>query len=140
MIPGPFQFKKRIRRPPTDPVNSLLSLGYTFLLSKIVAESLSRSLEIELGMLHEIRPKRPSLACDLIEPLRVPVVDRWVLRMLNRQSVAISDFRFLKSGKVLLTKKAFPRVMNSFNKQLAKKQAEITNVIDDFVERLRGGG
>lgn len=84
LLQPPWEFTVRSRRPPRDPVNALLSLGYTWLLTRTRTRLEAAGLEVNLGALHEYRPGRPSLACDLIEPLRVPAVDRWVLALLNR--------------------------------------------------------
>ena len=135
-IPAPFSFSKRTKRPPKDPVNSLLSLGYTFLLRRIVSQVLAKGFEVELGMLHEIRTGRPSLACDLIEPLRALVVDRWVVRLLRKRSVALSDFETVDQGKVVLKKKSFPLVLKSLEKQLASKQKKIAKELDLFQNRI----
>lgn len=89
---APWKFERRTRRPPTDPVNALLSLGYTLLLNRIIARCQAAGLEVNLGALHEYRPGRPSLACDLIEPHRVPVVDRWVVDLCNQMKVKPDDF------------------------------------------------
>ena len=78
LLRPPWRFVQRVRRPPTDPVNALLSLGYTWVLTRTVARCEAAGLEVNLGGLHDYRPGRPSLACDLMEPLRVPAVDRWV--------------------------------------------------------------
>src|SRR4051794_19751513 len=72
----PWSFRARARRPPTDPVNALLSLGYTWLLNRMNARAEAAGYEIYLGGLHEYRAGRPSLGCDLIESLRIPAVDR----------------------------------------------------------------
>lgn len=89
----PWNFRTRTRRPPTDPVNALLSLGYTWVLARAAARCEAAGLELYLGGLHEYRPGRPSLACDLMEPLRVPAVDRWVIRVLREGRFAPADFR-----------------------------------------------
>lgn len=72
------------RRPPsyarTGPANALPGLHCTFLLNRVHALCEARGLEIALGALHEYRPGRPSLPCHVMEPLRVPAVDRWVCR------------------------------------------------------------
>src|SRR5205085_1352949 len=70
----PWTFPDRTRRPPTDPVKPLLSLGYTWLLGRVTARVEAAGYEPSLGGLHDYRPGRPSLGCDLIEPLRVPAV------------------------------------------------------------------
>ena len=88
LLNPPWQFSRRVRRPPTDPVNALLSLAYTWLTNRATARIQAHGLEVALGALHEYHPGRPSLACDLIEPLRVPIVDRWLVKTCNRNEVA----------------------------------------------------
>ncbi len=70
-------FKERNRRPPRDPVNALLSLGYT-LAGNSVGHLASRyGLDLALGFLHIPSRNRPSLALDVLEPVR-PWVDHWL--------------------------------------------------------------
>lgn len=76
-------FSGRKRRPPPDPANSLLSFGYTLLTSLIGSTLEARGLDPDLGFFHEVRSGRPSLALDLLEEMRHPVVDRFVLRGCN---------------------------------------------------------
>ncbi|MBI3273311.1 MAG: CRISPR-associated endonuclease Cas1 [Planctomycetes bacterium] len=109
----PWKFAKRVRRPPTDPVNALLSLGYTWLLNRTVARLAAAGLEVNLGALHEYMPGRPSLACDLMEPLRVGAVDRWVLALCNRAEVSPSQFEWVGGG-MRLVPDVFPRVVTSW--------------------------
>ena len=85
-------------------------MGYTWLLNRMIARLDAEGLEVPLGMLHAYRPGRPSLACDLIEPLRVPLVDRWVLESCSRAWVKPEDFVTTAQG-VRLEKDAFGRVL-----------------------------
>jgi CRISPR-associated protein Cas1 len=89
----PWSFPGRVRRPPTDPVNALLSLGYTLLAQRVGVKLHSHGFEVALGALHEFLPGRPSLTCDVVEPFRTPAVDRWVLALCNGQRVGPSDFQ-----------------------------------------------
>ena len=73
-----WEFSGRNRRPPRDPVNALLSLGYTLLFSEVRKAVLVRGLDPCLGFLHDPVPGRDSLALDIMEPLR-PGVDALVL-------------------------------------------------------------
>ena len=106
----PWKFTTRNRRPPTDPVNALLSLGYTLLVSRTTALCQAEGLESMLGTLHEYRSGRPSLACDIMEPLRVPMVDRWVIMLCNQNQISPQDFYTDKKG-VLLKREVFPKVV-----------------------------
>ena len=82
----------RVRRPPNDPVNLLLSFGYTMLTHRLTGMLESSGLFPYLGVLHEPRQGRPSLALDVIEEFRPVVVDALVVRVLNRREVRLSDF------------------------------------------------
>lgn len=92
LVRPPFRFTGRNRRPPRDPVNALLSLGYTLLHTRVTAALQAHGLEANLGALHSYLPGRASLACDLCEPFRTPIVDRWVLRLTAMGKVAPQDF------------------------------------------------
>ena len=87
-----FQFEARRRRPPTDPVNALLSLGYALLRHDIQSAINLVGFDPYLGYLHTQRYGRPSLALDLMEEFRPLVVDTVVLSGLNRRAIALSDF------------------------------------------------
>ncbi len=82
---GAIGFAGRRRRPAPDPANALLSFGYVLLGNLLAGLLEAHGLDPALGFFHEVRPGRPSLALDLLEELRHPVVDRFVLRGCNLQ-------------------------------------------------------
>lgn len=87
-----IRFPGRVRRPPTDPANILLSFGYT-LLTRLMHGALEiAGLDPYLGALHARANNRPSLALDLIEELRPVIVDTVVLSTLNKRIVRAADF------------------------------------------------
>lgn len=81
-----------MRRPPTDPVNALLSLGYTLLLNQVMASASLVGFDPYFGMLHFVDYGRPSLALDLMEEWRPIIVDTLVLSVFNLKALAPSDF------------------------------------------------
>lgn len=87
-----FQFESRHRRPPTDPVNALLSLGYALLRHDVQSAINLVGFDPYLGYLHVQRYGRPSLALDLMEEFRPIVVDSIVLSALNRKVLRPEDF------------------------------------------------
>ena len=87
-----FEFRQRVRRPPTDPVNALLSLGYALLRHDLQSAVNLVGFDPYLGYLHRCRYGRPSLALDLMEEFRPLVVDAVVLNALNNQRVMPQDF------------------------------------------------
>lgn len=87
-----FSFTERTRRPPRDPVNALLSFGYTLLLTTMEAAVLRAGLDPMLGTLHVAEYGRASLALDLIEEFRPLIVDALALRLVNRRELRREDF------------------------------------------------
>lgn len=97
-----FYFRERTRRPPMDNVNALLSFVYT-LLSYETASALSAAgLDPFVGFLHSDRPGRRSLALDLMEELRAPLADRFVLTLINTRQVNEKSFEQKENGAVML--------------------------------------
>jgi CRISP-associated protein Cas1 len=92
LIPNPFVFRKRLKHPPPDPVNVLLSYGYTILCSKVISALEYEKLNIYEGVLHESYRNRAALAFDLMEEFRQPIVDRVVVTLLVRKMVDLTDF------------------------------------------------
>lgn len=85
-------FNGRARRPPPDPVNALLSLGYTLLGRGIEAAVYTVGLDPFLGFLHSTRQSRPSLVLDMMEEFRPIIVDSTVLRVINMRAITDADF------------------------------------------------
>lgn len=96
-----FEFDTRRRRPPTDPVNALLSFCYTLLIHDCRSALETTGLDPASGFLHQLRSGRPSLALDLVEEFR-PMVDRFVLSLINKRQLVIKDFETLPNGSVVL--------------------------------------
>lgn len=102
LFPGSLGFSGRNRRPPRDPVNATLSLGYTLLHGDAVLACYQNGLDPYVGFYHEPAYRRASLAADLIEPLR-PVVDRWAWRLFAEQALRANMFT-VEDGGCLLRK------------------------------------
>lgn len=96
-----FVFDARRRRPPTDPVNALLSFCYTLLTHDCRAALETTGLDPASGFLHQLRSGRPSLALDLAEEFR-PMVDRFVLSLINKRQLNLKDFDTAPNGAVTL--------------------------------------
>lgn len=95
-------FTGRNRRPPRDPVNAALSLGYTLLHFDAVRASYMAGLDPLLGFYHRPSFGRESLASDLIEPLR-PQLDAWVWQCFRNRNLRAEYFA-KDHGACLLTK------------------------------------
>jgi CRISPR-associated protein Cas1 len=88
----PHGFTKRARRPPTDPVNALLSYGYAILGAQIASLAAGVGLDPYIGYLHSSRYGKPALALDLLEDFRPLIVDSVVLNLLNTRQLVLADF------------------------------------------------
>lgn len=93
---GGFDFTKRSRRPPTDPVNALLSFSYALAVRTFTVALETAGFDPLLGFFHRSRPGRPSLALDMMEPFRPILCDSTVLMVINNGEVRDSDF--VRSG------------------------------------------
>ena len=116
-----FHFDQRNRRPPRDPINALLSLGYALLTKDMTIACHAVGLDPYLGFYHQPRHGRCGLALDLMEPFRPLIADSAVLFAINTRMVTPSDF--LRAGdSVALTpagRKAFIRAYETRMDHLA---------------------
>ncbi|MBQ2868391.1 MAG: type I-C CRISPR-associated endonuclease Cas1 [Akkermansia sp.] len=103
ITPAEFSFSGRVKRPPRDPVNALLSFAYSLLAADCKSALESVGLDSAVGFYHKDRPGRPGLALDLMEEFRAPLADRLVLSLLNRRQVKTSDFQMEPTGAVYMT-------------------------------------
>ena len=92
LLKPPWRFERRLRRPPPDPVNVLLSFGYTLLTQNIWGAVLTAGLDPYVGFLHQLNYNRPSLPLDLLEEFRPVIVDSVVLRCLNNGILTPNHF------------------------------------------------
>ncbi len=87
-----WPFARRIKRPPTDPVNSLLSFGYSLLTNQVASVVQLVGFDHFVGYLHSSFYGRPALALDLMEEFRPIIVDSVVLALLNKRMLTPDDF------------------------------------------------
>ena len=118
-----WKFTKRTRRPPRDPINALLSLGYTFLGYAMTAALEIAGLDPYLGYFHQEEYGRPALSLDLIEEFRAPVVDSLVMGLINRRLLQEDDFGPGKGGGIYLTRRGMRLFVREFEDRL---ETEIT--------------
>jgi CRISPR-associated protein Cas1 len=105
----------RTKRPPTDPLNCLLSFLYGMLRVAVHGALEQVGLDPYLGYLHALRPGKPSLALDLMEEFRPLLVDRLALTLANRRELhPTKDFDTLPNGAVRLTDQARKAVLNAW--------------------------
>jgi CRISPR-associated protein Cas1 len=92
LLKSDLSFTKRTRRPPTDPVNALLSFGYVLLANQVASAVNLAGFDPYIGFLHGSKYGKPALALDLMEEFRPIVVDSVVLTLLNTGALKLDDF------------------------------------------------
>ncbi|MGE3181805.1 MAG: type I-C CRISPR-associated endonuclease Cas1c [Phycisphaerae bacterium] len=112
-----FAMNGRSRRPPLDPLNTLLSFLYTLLVLDARGACEAVGLDPQVGFLHALRPGRPSLALDLIEELRPFLADRLALSLINRKQLVARDFQKQEAGGYLMTDDARKKVLVAYQKR-----------------------
>lgn len=117
-----FSFSCRVRRPPTDNVNAMLSFMYTLLAHDTASAVESVGLDPQMGFLHRDRPGRAGLALDLMEEFRPFLADRLVLSMINRHQVRADGFLKKENGAVVMDLHTRKSVLEAWQK---RKQEEI---------------
>lgn len=96
-----FDFAGRNRRPPRDPVNALLSLGYSILAKELAGVCHAVGLDPFLGFMHQPRYGRPALALDLMEEFRPLIADSVAISLVNRGEIDSGDFIRSATGTFL---------------------------------------
>lgn len=91
-LPKGWGFGGRAFHPPPDPVNALLSFGYTLALNDVLTAVKITGMDPYLGTFHVIEAGRPSLALDLLEEFRPLVVDRMALELLGGKTITRTHF------------------------------------------------
>ncbi len=125
----PMGFEKRARRPPPDPINAMLSLGYTLLTENLYAALTIVGLDPHNGFFHADAYGRPALALDLVEEFRGIVADSVVLTLVNKRMVDEHDFEPSEDGGVRLKDHALRRFLRQYHQRLQ------TEVIHPLVGR-----
>jgi len=116
-----FGFSGRNRRPPKDPVNAMLSFGYALLYRLVSRFVRQYGLDAHLGCLHSPKDRRLSLALDLMEEFRPILVDRAVLKLVNRLQVHQEDFRLVPNGGVHMSNRAIGRLVQEYEDRLNQR-------------------
>lgn len=140
----PWLFPGRVRRPPTDPVNALLSLGYTVLGAEMARHLQRRGFDLRIGLFHGLRYGRQSLPLDMIEEFRAPLVDRFVLKLLNLKQLKAGDFETFEQGAVRLSATGRRTFFESWEAHLREPAIQIKGASDQAEDPLsmrvdRGG-
>jgi CRISPR-associated protein Cas1 len=117
MVGKQWTFNGRNRRPPTDPVNSLLSFAYALLQSQVMAAVNVAGLDPYIGYLHEVHHGQPAMVLDLMEEFRALIADNLVLSVLHKKEIQPQDFNE-SLGAYRLKDNARKTFLEAFNKKM----------------------
>lgn len=134
IAPPRLKFHQRNRRPPRDPLNALLSLGYTLLHSEAVLALYGAGLDPFIGFYHQLDFGRESLACDVVEPLRVEV-DKFSLDLFRNDTLRVEDFSTTESG-CLLGKNGRAKFYAAWETLAEKLRKQLDEHIDAIATQL----
>jgi CRISPR-associated endonuclease Cas1 len=115
-----FDFTTRNRRPPTDPVNALLSFAYSLLARTWTIALTAVGFDPYRGYYHQPRYGRPALALDMMEPFRPLVADSSVIQAINNGEIRPTDF-LSAAGSVALTADGRKRFIATFERRLSQE-------------------
>jgi len=116
-----FEFPGRVKRPPTDPINALLSLTYTMIFNEISSLLDGLGFDPFLGYFHHPNYGRESLGADLIEEFRSPIGDKLTLNLVNKGILKADDFYKNPKGGVYLKRESLKRYFSEYEKFLNRE-------------------
>jgi CRISPR-associated protein Cas1 len=128
-----FDFERRNRRPPADPVNALLSFAYALLVRAWTVTLSAVGFDPYRGFYHQPRYGRPALALDLMEPFRPLIADSAVIQAINNGEIKPTDF-VRAAGSVALAAEGRKRFIGAFERRLAH---EITHPLFGYKVNYR---
>ncbi len=114
---GDWGFNKRIAHPPTDPINILLSLGYTLLYNAFFAAINVVGLDPYMGFFHRLRHGHATLASDLMEEFRSIIVDSVVLSAVNKGMIQKGDFNG-KDGQIVFSQEGLKKFLQLYDQRV----------------------
>lgn len=135
MLSEGWSWEGRRHRPAPDPVNAALSFGYTLATGEMARLLAWGGFDTRVGFIHGLRYGRESLALDMVEEFRAPLVDRFVLRMLNRRQLAPSDFMEHDGGGVRLSAEARRRFLEAWEENLEGAAPSLRNEVVEEADR-----
>ncbi|WP_379971504.1 type I-B CRISPR-associated endonuclease Cas1b [Ectobacillus sp. sgz5001026] len=99
MINNPdFYFKKREKRPPTDPINALISFGNSLMYTAVLSEIYKTQLNPTISYLHEPGSRRFSLSLDLAEIFKPLLMDNLIFTLINKKMIRLEHFEYVEEN------------------------------------------
>lgn len=129
LIEPEFSFKGRSKRPPLDPFNSMISLGYSIIMNELYGKIEGKGLNPYFGIMHKDREKHPTLASDLMEEWRAVLIDSTVLSMINGHEIGKEEFyTSVEQPGVFLEKEALRKYIKKLETKFRTESKYLTYI------------
>lgn len=136
ILPDSLKFTGRNRRPPKDPFNVVLSLGYTLLHSEWIRHIYLMGLDPFIGFYHTVHFGRESLASDLLEPMRA-IYDDWAIELFKSGTLRVEDFT-MEGEACKMGKAGRLRFYEAYEKWLADRQSYFHQIKQSLFTTING--
>ena len=117
-----FELQGRSTRPPKDPVNALLSYGYSLFQRNIIGAIERHGLHPYFAYMHKIKRGHAALASDIIEELRAVLVDKTVLLLVNSGEIKASDFTAGENGGIYMSRTVMKQFTDALTSVMARRE------------------
>lgn len=87
-----INFEKRVKRPPDNMINSMISFANSMVYTTVLSEIYHTQLNPTVSFLHEPGERRFSLSLDIAEVFKPLIADRLIFSMLNKNQITENDF------------------------------------------------
>jgi len=142
-FPARAPFERRSRRPPHNAVNAILSFTYTLLCGETEAGLHAAGLDPAFGFFHEPAERRPSLALDLIEPMRAPLADAMALDLISHGTLHPENHFEPRNGGVYLNQEGRRRLFVAYERRMERdflsQQTGLRTSLRGEIERMIAG-
>ena len=136
-LPEDFIINKRVKRPPDNPMNALISFGNTLLYTKTISAIYQTHLDQSISFLHEPQESRFSLSLDLSEAFKPIIVFKTIFELVNRKKLNVTkhfDKRFNyallnEDGKKIFIKAFEDRINEKFKHPSLKRMVSYKSAI-----------
>lgn len=113
-----FKFKKREKRPPSDPINSLISFGNSLMYTNVLSEIYKTQLNPTISFLHEPSHSRFSLSLDLAEIFKPLIIDSLIFYLINNRMINSNHFEYIDEHICLLNEQGRKIFITEFEKRM----------------------
>jgi CRISPR-associated protein Cas1 len=118
ILPEDFVMNKRVKRPPDNPINALISFGNSLLYTKTISAIYRTHLDQRISFLHEPSEGRFSLSLDICEVFKPVVVFRTIFDLVNNRKLQVGKHFDKKVNYCLLNEEGRKIFIQSFEARL----------------------